>query len=77
MRLFAWQPGSGGELSFFVCAETEERARVAVEAEIMRRQSLSFHHADYLNTCSVAGFGTDYYTLTAVEPGVVLMNSNE
>jgi hypothetical protein len=36
MKLFAWQPTGHGPLSFFVMAEDEASARVAVEAFRLR-----------------------------------------
>jgi hypothetical protein len=68
MKLYAWQPNGHGQLSFFVCAESEEAARAAVESQIAK---LEF--GDY----AVRGWGTDYYELTAAEPGEVIEHAND
>ena len=77
MKLYAWQPRGHGSLSWFVCAETEEAARAAVESEIARRKSLDLLDLDRITDFEVRGWGTDYYELTVVEPGVVVANENE
>lgn len=79
MKLFAWQPKGHGELSFFVMAEDETAARAAVEAHIA--EGLAANEQDdwperSIHSGEIQGWGTDYYELTVVEPGVVLTNHN-
>lgn len=69
MKLYAWQPSGHGQLSFFVCAESEEAARAAVEAKI----AAEIGFCDYL----ARGFGSDDYELTVLEPGQVVVNYND
>jgi hypothetical protein len=82
VRLYAWQPNGHGEESFFVMAESEESAKVAVETEMARLLALSADD-DYLGDegfysgSSFSGWGTDYYTLTEADLGKVLRNSND
>lgn len=77
MKLYAWQPKGHGQLSWFVSAETEEAARDAVEREIARRKALDSLDLDRITDYETSGWGTDYYELTAVEPGVVVANDND
>lgn len=77
MKLFAWQPQGAGSLSFFVMAEDEAAARAAVDAHIaegLKKQSIA---EGRLDPYDIDGWGTDYYGLTVVEPGVVVMNNND
>jgi hypothetical protein len=68
MKLFAWQPTGHGPLSFFVMAEDEASARVAVEA---------FIQAQGLKGYDVGGWDTgDGYEFTIAEAGQVLINDN-
>jgi hypothetical protein len=72
MKLFAWQPKGFGELSFFVCAETREEARMAIEKRI---EELKKEEPDY--EFRFNKWGTDYYILTIAERGEVVTNYNE
>jgi len=76
MKLFAWQPKGFGQLSFFVCAENEEIARIAVDQEIARLKTISKDNFDAIDEYDAIGWGTDYYELTVVDPGVVVTNDN-
>jgi len=79
MKLYAWQPQGHGELSWFVCAESEADARAAVDREIARRMDLPAHDLDRLHPDSmeISGWGTDYYVLRVLEPLQVIYNCNE
>lgn len=77
MKLYAFQPRGHGELSFFVCAASEDEARAAVEAEIARRKAISPWTPEKIDGFDVHGWGTDYYTLTVCEPGKVISNDND
>lgn len=70
MKLYAWKPDGHGELSFFVMAESEAQAVACVEKEIDRMRASGKY-------CYFEGWGTDYYILTVVGPGVVVINENE
>jgi hypothetical protein len=72
MKLFAYQPKGFGPASFFVMAESEDEAKASVE-EFVRVQS----QQDNVNDFSAEGFGTDYYKLTVLERGQVIMNDND
>lgn len=80
MKLYAWKPRGHGEQSFFVAAESEGEARAAVDEEIQRLLNLSSCDEDYWGDvythADFNGWGTDYYVLTVVEPGIVLRNDN-
>lgn len=78
MRLYAWQPNGHGEYSWFVMAENEKAAREAVEREMDRRRSIPAGSGDLdrITEYECGGWGTDYYTLTIADPGVVLANDN-
>lgn len=73
MKLYAWQPRGHGQLSFFVCASSEEEARIAVHKAIDVFRAQESWRADY----ETKGWGTDYYDLSVVEPGVVITNCND
>jgi len=64
MKLYAFQPRSYGELSFFVMAESEVEARAAVD-----NYGTEPHEKE--------GWGTNYYELTVADAGQVLVNSND
>jgi hypothetical protein len=66
VKLYAWQPEGHGELSFFVCAESQEQALAAVEMSVRSLRG---------NECS--GWGTDYYQLRIFDPGKVAFNQND
>lgn len=70
VKLYAWQPQGHGQYSFFVCAENEEAARAAVDEHILREHKSFAVYA-------ALGWGTDYYSLTVLEPGRVIENANE
>ena len=75
MKLFAWQPQGHGEYSFFVCAENEQEAKKAVDAYI--KKHLNQDDDEDISDFSIAGWGTDYYRLTIVEPLGVITNDND
>jgi hypothetical protein len=77
MNLYAWQPNGHGELSWFVMEENEELARASVEKEMARRKALPSNNPDHISDYECGRWGTDYYTLTVVDPGVVLTNAND
>jgi hypothetical protein len=66
VKLYAWQPQGHGELSFFVCAESQEAALAAVELSLRS-----------VNKYEKNGWGTDYYELRVFEPREVAFNSND
>ena len=68
MKLYAWRPGGYGEYSFFVVAESEQKAREAVTEHIKNNR---LHPAEY------GGWGTEYYEMQIAEIGEVLYNVNE
>lgn len=69
MQLYVWTPGGHGQLSFMVCAETAEQARVAVDAQVRKARH------DCGDYC-VSGWGTDYYTMGEYAPGEVFEHDN-
>ena len=69
MKLFAFQPHGHGELSFFVVAASEEEARGFVDARIASDPDIT--------EFDCAGWGTEYYGVTVVEPGQVAVNYND
>jgi hypothetical protein len=77
MKLYAWQPKGHGELSFFVCAEDEQAAKSAVEAEIARRKTIPFLDLGHIGEFDASGWGSDYYRLTVLEPGEAITNAND
>lgn len=77
MNLYAWQPKGHGELSFFVMAETLDDAIRFVKTEIDRRKNLEYFEDDFITEYEFGRFGTDYYDLTVVGVGVVLINNND
>ena len=66
-RLYAYQPKGCGQLSFFVTARSEDEARRVVDK----------HISGIKNTYSIDGWGTDYYKLTVMEVGEVVVNYND
>lgn len=92
VRLFAWQPDGHGEHGFFVAANSEEEARKCVEkyiAEHLIRPGARGKTIDELllpgasgkddvplGESEINGWGTDYYKLTVVEVGQVIVNEN-
>ncbi len=62
--------------SWFVMAENEKEAIEFVEKEIKRRKSLKFIDRDHISDYEYGGWGTDYYNLTVVGHGDVLVNDN-
>lgn len=77
MKPYAWQPSGYGELSFFVVAETESDAIAYVEADISIRKSLPIGDINRIIDYEYRGWGSDYYTLTTSDVGVVLLNEND
>lgn len=77
MKLYAWQPNGHGELSYFVCAANVDDAKASVEAEQRRLYALPLGDVERITDFELGGWGTDYYTLTEVEPGVVVTNGND
>jgi hypothetical protein len=76
--LYAWQPRGHGEPSFFVCAESEDAARAAVESDIKRRMAIPWDNDEKFERLdSVHGWGTDYYDLTVAPVGRVIANDND
>jgi hypothetical protein len=75
MKLYAWQPKGHGEYSFFVCAESEQEAKNAVDAHI--KKHLNQQDNEYIGDYEIGGWGTDYYRLTVVRPLSVVTNSND
>jgi len=76
MKLYAWQPKGHGEMSFFVMAGSEEQAKIAVQCRIDAELSKQ-DEDNYFSSMDFSGWGTDYYGLTVVTAGVVVMNSND
>jgi hypothetical protein len=68
MKLFGWKPKGHGEYSFFVVADSEEKAQLAVNEYIKNHK---------LRPDECQGWGTDYYELEVAEVGQVLYNCNE
>lgn len=77
MKLFAWQPGGHGSMSWFVLAEDEAEARKAVDADIARRLALPAGDSERITEYECSGWGTGYYTLAVADRGCVLCNNND
>jgi len=82
MKIYAWQPRGHGQYSFFVMANGEEEARAAVEKEIADGRARYDDEADFsdgsqLSEYDVQGWGTEYYDMTVVEAGTVVLNGND
>ena len=75
VRLYAFQPKGHGELSFFVAAETEEKARQSVDAYIAAHKGKDDGH--YVGDYNTDGWGSDYYMVTVAEIGQVVTNDND
>jgi len=74
MKLYAWQPKGHGEYSFFVCAENEKEARAAVDRYIEEHKNKDDDAC--LRDYEIGGWGTEYYTLTVLNPLQVITNDN-
>jgi hypothetical protein len=72
-KLYAFQPQGHGEYSFFVAANSEAEAIEAVtklvKEEYTRKEGGLMYEA--------GGWGTDYYKMTVVEQGQVVINCND
>ncbi len=67
MKLYAFQPGVHGELSFFTIAETEEEAKKAVKKYVDGKNLTLEPEVIYLED----------YILTIAEAGEVIENEND
>lgn len=81
IKLYIFEPRGHGSLSFFVMAETEEEAFRLIDSEIERRLKLKPRDNDYirnhLNDYACSGWGTEYYDLSVIEPGMVFTHTND
>jgi hypothetical protein len=82
MKLYIWQPRGFGEMSFSIVAESEEAAREAVNLKISelleKGQREDYYEDDNIyRPHHFDGWGTEYYQLTVVELGVVVLHDNE
>ena len=70
MKMYVWTPAGHGQLSFMVCAETVVAAVTVVNAQV---ELVRHDRGEY----PVRGWGTDYYTMGAYEPGEVFEHEND
>jgi len=75
MKLYAYQPQGHGGYSFFVVAESEEKARSAIDLFI--EDHFDKDDDEDISTMSISGWGTDYYEITELEPMKVITNAND
>ena len=73
MKLYAFHPGGHGQYSFFVCAESEDKAREIVTEHIHKNHMKTDRLPDY----EADGWGTDYYEVEVLDVGQVAENSND
>lgn len=76
MKLYAFTPRGHGQYSFYVMAESEEAARLAVDEKIkklMTEGEDNIRISDY----EVQGWGTDYYHLQILDSNEVVFNPND
>ena len=82
MKLYAWQPKGHGEQSFFVMAKSENAARKAVRrkiAELITKGNDDDYWEDDGNYSEYdfKRYDTDYYRLTILNDGEVILNGND
>jgi hypothetical protein len=73
MRLYSFKPRGHGEKSFFVVAECEEDARIAIRKRIADLVKQPFGYSQR----AADTFDTDYYKVKCVKFGVVITNDND
>jgi hypothetical protein len=74
MKLYAYQPKGHGEQSFFTVANNEAEALENITRHI--KEKLKEDKYNSIHPLGYSEFGSDYYTLTVVEPGEVIENDN-
>lgn len=75
MKLFAWQSKEQGPLSFFVCAENEQKAKEAVSDYIV--DHLYKKDEPSLTAYNVDSWFVGEYQLVEVEAMTVLTHAND
>lgn len=77
MKLYAWKPNGHGQISFFVMAESKEKAQEAVDAYIKKHLDQD-DNDEFLYDYHVDGWGDDSrYNLEVKEAGQVAINYND
>jgi hypothetical protein len=79
MNLYAFQPNGHGELSFFVCSESESEAIKSIHSYIEKHieKDDELWTEETIPKRSFGGFGTDYYSMNVLEPNKVITNYND